>query len=68
MNASLKNKRIKVTLIKSLIGTKQSHRATARGLGLRKVNSSAELEHTPAIVGMLNKINYLIKFEVLDAT
>ncbi|MBA2483208.1 MAG: 50S ribosomal protein L30 [Nitrosomonas sp.] len=67
MNASNKNTRIKVTLIKSIIGTKKSHRATVKGLGLRKVNSSAELENTPAIQGMLNKINYLIKFEVVDA-
>lgn len=67
MNASNKHTRVKVTLIKSIIGTKKSHRATVRGLGLRKINSSAELENTPAIQGMLNKINYLIKFEVVDA-
>lgn len=66
MNAS-NNKRIKVTLTKSLIGTKQSHRATVRGLGLRRINSSAELEYTPAILGMLEKVKYLIKFEVFDA-
>jgi len=53
---SEKNKRIKVTLIKSLIGTKKSHRATVRGLGLRKINSSVELENTPAVQGMINKI------------
>ena len=56
-------KRIKVTLIKSLIGTKQSHRATVRGLGLRGVNSSAELEDTPAVRGMINKVYYLVKSE-----
>jgi len=55
--------KIKVTLIKSLIGTKQSHRATARGLGLRGINSSAELEDTPAVRGMINKIFYLVKSE-----
>ena len=58
-----KNKKIKVTLIKSLIGTKKSHRATARGLGLRKINSSAELVNTPAVQGMINKICYLLKCE-----
>ena len=58
-----KNKKIKVTLVKSLIGTKRSHRATARGLGLRKINSSAELENTPAVQGMINKICYLLKCE-----
>lgn len=56
-------KRIKVTLIRSLIGTKQSHRATVRGLGLRGVNSSAELEDTPAVRGMINKVCYLVKSE-----
>ncbi len=56
-------KTIKVTLVKSLIGTKQDHRATARGLGLRKLNSSAVLEDTPAVRGMIRKIAYLVKCE-----
>ncbi|MCC7310491.1 MAG: 50S ribosomal protein L30 [Sulfuritalea sp.] len=56
-------KKIKVTLVKSLIGTKQDHRATARGLGLRKLNSSAMLEDTPAVRGMIHKIAYLVKYE-----
>ena len=56
-------KTIKVTLIKSVIGTKQDHRATARGLGLRKLNSSAMLEDTPAVRGMIRKIAYLVKCE-----
>ena len=57
------DKKIKVTLIKSVIGTKQNHRATVRGLGLRKLNSSAELVDTPAIRGMIKKIAYLVKCE-----
>jgi len=61
---SEKNKKIKVTLIKSLIGTKKSHRATVRGLGLRRINSSVELENTPAVQGMINKIYYLLKCEI----
>jgi len=56
-------KKIKVTLVKSLIGTKQSHRATVRGLGLRRLNSIAELEDTPAVRGMINKVAYLVKCE-----
>jgi large subunit ribosomal protein L30 len=56
-------KTIKVTLVKSVIGTKQDHRATARGLGLRKLNSSAMLEDTPAVRGMIRKIAYLVKCE-----
>ncbi|MFA7268949.1 MAG: 50S ribosomal protein L30 [Sterolibacterium sp.] len=57
------DKKIKVTLYKSLIGTKQSHRATVRGLGLRRLNSSAILEDTPAVRGMINKVAYLVKSE-----
>ncbi|MCK6407345.1 MAG: 50S ribosomal protein L30 [Rhodocyclaceae bacterium] len=57
------DKKIKVTLVKSLIGTKQSHRATVRGLGLRRLNSSAELQDTPAVRGMINKVSYLVKCE-----
>jgi large subunit ribosomal protein L30 len=52
-----------VTLVKSLIGTKQSHRDTVRGLGLRRVNSTSELEDTPAVRGMINKVSYLVKCE-----
>ena len=57
------DKKVKVTLVKSLIGTKQSHRATVRGLGLRRLNSSAELQDTPAVRGMINKVSYLVKCE-----
>jgi large subunit ribosomal protein L30 len=56
-------KKVKVTLIRSLIGTKESHRATVRGLGLRRLNSSAVLEDTPAVRGMINKVSYLLKCE-----
>ena len=57
------DKKIKVTLVKSLIGTKQSHRATVRGLGLRRLNSSAELLDTPCVRGMIQKVQYLVKVE-----
>lgn len=55
--------RIKVKLVKSIIGTKQDHRATVRGLGLRKLNSVSELEDTPAVRGMIQKVQYLVKVE-----
>ncbi|UJO99818.1 MAG: 50S ribosomal protein L30 [Nitrosomonas sp.] len=58
---SQKEKTIKITLIKSLIGTKEPHKATARGLGLRKLNSSSILKDTPEVRGMIDKINYLVK-------
>ncbi|MEY2803300.1 MAG: hypothetical protein RL657_2679 [Pseudomonadota bacterium] len=53
--------RLKVQLVRSPIGCKESHRATVRGLGLRKINSISELEDTPAVRGMINKISYLVK-------
>ena len=56
-------KKLKVTLVKSVIGTKQDHRATVRGLGLRKLNTSAMLEDTPAVRGMVRKVAYLVKCE-----
>ena len=59
----MSDKKIKVRLVKSIIGTKQDHRATVRGLGLRKLNSSSELIDTPAVRGMINKVQYLVKVE-----
>ena len=53
--------KLKVQLVRSPIGTKQSHRDTVRGLGLRKLNSVSELQDTPAVRGMINKISYLVK-------
>lgn len=57
------DKKIKVTLVKSIIGTKQDHRDTVRGLGLRRLNSSSELIDTPAVRGMIKKVQYLVKVE-----
>ena len=54
-------KKLTVTLVRSPIGTKESHRATVRGLGLRGINSKSELQDTPAGRGMINKISYLVK-------
>jgi len=59
----MSDNKIKVTLVKSIIGTKQDYRATVRGLGLRKLNSSSELEDTPAVRGMIQKVQYLVKVE-----
>ena len=52
---------VKVQLIRSPIGCKESHRATVRGLGLRKIRSTRELQDTPAVRGMIDKISYLVK-------
>jgi large subunit ribosomal protein L30 len=53
-------KTLTVKLVKSVAGTKQSHRDTVRGLGLRRVNSTRTLEDTPAVRGMINKVSYLV--------
>jgi len=55
------NKTVKVQLVKGLIGTREDHRATVRGLGLRRVNSVSELQDTPSVRGMINKVSYLVK-------
>jgi len=56
-------KKIKVTLVKSLIGTIESHRACTRGLGLRHREHTVEVLDTPENRGMINKISYLLKVE-----
>ena len=50
-----------VKLVRSIAGTRESHRATVRGLGLRKLNSQSVLEDTPAVRGMINKVDYLVQ-------
>jgi large subunit ribosomal protein L30 len=54
-------KKIKVTLIKSPIGAKANHRASVRGLGLRNMRDTVELQDTPAIRGMINVVSHLVK-------
>jgi large subunit ribosomal protein L30 len=54
-------KTVKVTLVKSVAGTKAAHRATVVGLGLRRLNSSRVLEDTPEVRGMINKVAYLVR-------
>jgi len=54
-------KTVTVQLVKSTNSTRESHRATVRGLGLRGINSTRTLEDTPAVRGMINKVSYLVK-------
>jgi large subunit ribosomal protein L30 len=56
-------KTVKVTLVRSPINTQASHRATVRGLGLRRLHHTVELEDTPAVRGMINKVGYLLRLE-----
>ena len=60
MSDSAEKKTLTVKLVKSVAGTRQSHRDTVRGLGLRKVNSTRILEDTPDVRGMINKVAYLV--------
>ena len=55
------SKKIKVTLIKSPIGAKANHRASVKGLGLRNMRDSVELQDTPAVRGMINVVSHLVK-------
>mgnify|MGYP003491108224 CR=1 FL=1 len=59
----MSNKTVKVKLVRSPVGTRDSHRQTVLGLGLKKINQVRELEDTPAVRGMINKVSYLVKVE-----
>ncbi|OIQ85641.1 50S ribosomal protein L30 [mine drainage metagenome] len=54
-------KQVKVKLVRSVIGTRSDHRDTVRGLGLRRLNDERVLEDTPAVRGMIRKVDYLVK-------
>lgn len=56
-------KTVKVTLVKSQIGTGVKHRATLLGLGLKKLHQTRELEDTPAVRGMITKVAFLVRVE-----
>jgi large subunit ribosomal protein L30 len=55
--------KVKITLVKSLIGRKQKHIEIAKQLGLRKINTTVEHVSNPAILGLIHQINYLVKVE-----
>ncbi|HEV8095818.1 MAG TPA: 50S ribosomal protein L30 [Burkholderiales bacterium] len=57
------DKTIKVMLIKGLAGCKRSHRATVRGLGLKRIRQTVELADTPAVRGMIDRVYYLVRVE-----
>jgi len=56
-------KKVKVTLVKSPIACRAEHRQTVRGLGLRKLRQTVELEDTPAVRGMITQVGYLVRVE-----
>jgi large subunit ribosomal protein L30 len=56
-------KTIKVTQTRSSIGRLPKHKATLRGLGLRRISHTVELIDTPAVRGMINQVSYMVKVE-----
>lgn len=56
-------KKIKVTQVRSTAGRLQVHKACVIGLGLRRIGHTVELEDTPSVRGMINKVNYLVRVE-----
>lgn len=55
--------KIKVTLVKSVIGKNKKIRQTIRGLGLNRLNKTVSLENTPAIRGMLDKVSFMLRIQ-----
>jgi len=58
-----KGAKVKVTYVRSQIGFDQRQRATLRGLGLRRIRQTVELEDTPAVRGMINKVRHIVRVE-----
>jgi large subunit ribosomal protein L30 len=59
----MSDKRVRVTQVRSGIGFDQRQRATLRGLGIRRMWHTVELEDTPAVRGMIRKVTHLVKVE-----
>jgi large subunit ribosomal protein L30 len=56
-------KTMQVTLVRSINGRLASHKACVKGLGLRRIHQTVEVEDTPCTRGMVNKVNYMVKVE-----
>jgi large subunit ribosomal protein L30 len=57
------DKTIRVTLVRSMTGRLKKHQACVRGLGLRRIGHTVEVEDTPSVRGMINKVPYLVRVE-----
>lgn len=60
------NKKVSVKLVRSPIGRQPSHKATLTGLGLRRMNQIVQLEDTPSVRGMINKVSYMLEVEAVN--
>lgn len=58
--------KVRVTLVRSVIGQKPEKKATVRSLGLKKINSSNELELNDAVKGMISSVSHLVKAEEIN--
>ncbi|MEN9952029.1 MAG: ribosomal protein [Bacteroidota bacterium] len=56
-------KKLKITKVKSVIDRPERQKRTMEALGLKKLNATVELEATPQILGMVRKVNHLVKVE-----
>lgn len=54
---------LKITLVRSMIGRPEKHRKVLRGMGLTRLNRTVELEDTPPVRGMINRVSHLVKVE-----
>ena len=61
-------KKLRVTLVRSMFGRVKKHRACVRGLGLRRMHHSVEVEDTPQNRGMINQVSYLLKWEEVSCS
>ncbi|MBH79735.1 MAG: 50S ribosomal protein L30 [Gammaproteobacteria bacterium] len=59
----MSGKSIRVTLVKSPAGRLKKHKACVAGLGLRRIGHSVEVEDTPSVRGMINRVGYMVKVE-----
>jgi len=61
----MSDNKLKVTLVRSTNGRLASHKACVSGLGLRRMRHTVEVENTPSVRGMINKVSYMVKVEEL---
>lgn len=59
--------KLSITLVKSIIGRPEKHRKVLRGMGLTRLNKTVQLQDTPAIRGMINKVSHLVKAEAIKS-
>ncbi|MFO7981171.1 MAG: 50S ribosomal protein L30 [Candidatus Aminicenantes bacterium] len=63
---AVKEKKLKIKLVRSLVGRPRKQREVVRGLGLRKLNSEVIKKDCPEVKGMINKVSHLVKVEELN--